>query len=230
MNGIQEVGGSTPPGSTNSGGPAGNGRAPVGFGRGRQRVERRGPRTPIRRPGAVRTKVHQSPAGCEADVTPPRAEMQHYIITVSRPPEHPAMTLSPSLDVVWAHAEGEVGLVITGGAPEIPGRTVADKLAYLAAGGPPPVRPRLVRAARKAADVGQSGAAAERRRGRCRLRDPAARRGACDVRVQRHVRGHGAAGDRHAADRRSANPRSCWTPRRGWCAPWRAAPGGGASA
>lgn len=47
------------------------------------------------------------------------------------------MSLSPSLDVVWAHAEGEVGLVITGGAPEIPGRTVADKLAHLAPGDHP---------------------------------------------------------------------------------------------
>ena len=45
------------------------------------------------------------------------------------------MRLSPDLDVVWAHAEGEVGLVITGGAPEIPGPTVADKLAHLAADG-----------------------------------------------------------------------------------------------
>ena len=47
------------------------------------------------------------------------------------------MTLSPSLDIVWAHAEGEVGLVIVGGAPEIPGRTVADKLAHLAPGDHP---------------------------------------------------------------------------------------------
>lgn len=44
------------------------------------------------------------------------------------------MNLSPSLDIVWAHAEGEVGAVIVGGAPEIPGRTVADKFAHLAAG------------------------------------------------------------------------------------------------
>ena len=44
------------------------------------------------------------------------------------------MRLSPSLDIVWAHAEGEVGLVITGGAPEIPGRSVADKFAHLAGG------------------------------------------------------------------------------------------------
>ena len=44
------------------------------------------------------------------------------------------MRLSPSLDVVWAHAEGEVGLVITGGAPEIPGRSVAEKFAHLARG------------------------------------------------------------------------------------------------
>ena len=41
------------------------------------------------------------------------------------------MTLSPSLDVVWAHAEGEVGMVITGGAPEIPGHSIAEKLAFL---------------------------------------------------------------------------------------------------
>ena len=44
------------------------------------------------------------------------------------------MRLSPSLEIVWAHAEGEVGLVITGGAPEIPGRSVADKFAHLAGG------------------------------------------------------------------------------------------------
>ena len=44
------------------------------------------------------------------------------------------MRLSPSLDVVWAHAEGEVGLVITGGAPVIPSRSVAEKFAHLAAG------------------------------------------------------------------------------------------------
>ena len=44
------------------------------------------------------------------------------------------MRLSPSLEVVWAHAEGEVGLVVTGGAPEIPGHSVADKFAHISAG------------------------------------------------------------------------------------------------
>ena len=45
------------------------------------------------------------------------------------------MQLSQALKVVSAHAEGEVGLVITGGVPGIPGRTMQERLEYLSEAG-----------------------------------------------------------------------------------------------
>ena len=42
------------------------------------------------------------------------------------------MRLEKSLSIVGAHAEGEVGRVVTAGVSDVPGTTMMDKMRYLA--------------------------------------------------------------------------------------------------
>ena len=41
------------------------------------------------------------------------------------------MTAAPAIRMINAHAEGELGYVAIDGVPEIPGRTIADRLDWL---------------------------------------------------------------------------------------------------
>ena len=58
------------------------------------------------------------------------------------------MTAAPAIRMINAHAEGELGYVAIDGVPEIPGRTIADRLDWLNSDAGIPLRRHLMLAPR----------------------------------------------------------------------------------
>ena len=110
------------------------------------------------------------------------------------------MRWSRSLELVQVHCQGEIGKVIVGGAPEIPGATMLDKMNHINQCRRQPAAVRDARAARLRPDVGQPADRADPARRRRRLHRAAIGSRPCDVRQQLHVRGDGSARDRPRSD------------------------------
>ena len=118
------------------------------------------------------------------------------------------MRWSKTVTMVEAHAEGEVGRIVTAGVLDVPGRTIADKLKYLNEVDDS-LRRFLVFEPRGAAQMST-----------CLLFPPT--RPDADVgfiilqpdkahamsRLQQHLPDHGGSGDRHSADAGAGNDRA----------------------
>ena len=105
-----------------------------------------------------------------------------------------------TLTAVGVHAEGEYAKVVTGGVVDVPGRTMFDKMRWLAQTRRRAQEVPALRAARRGRPQRQHRPALQQPEGGARLRDHGVDGVPADVGLQHDLHGHGDPGDGHPPD------------------------------